>query len=326
MEKVIVVVGPTGVGKTRMGVALAKHFNGEVISGDSMQIYKTMDIGTAKVTDDEMEGIVHHLIDVKEPTESYSVKDFQDEVRLKIKEIISRGKLPIIVGGTGLYIKAALYDYEFIKVDGLNKPIVSDGTVVTYYYKNKNEEHTHNLTLVAAKAATCTTAGNSAYYTCDGCDKWFADATGSVEITDKTSVKIPAPGHTAGTEWKSDDTNHWHECSRCHDKKDEAAHDYGSDNVCDTCGYYKTVPHTHNLTLVAAKAATCTEGGKEAYYKCEGCGKFYEDVLGTKEITDLASWGNIAKIAHTTKQTVTKATPTANGMSRPPTNSGISAR
>ena len=206
-----------------------------------------------------------------------------------------------------------LYDYEFIKVDGLNKPIVSDGTVVTYYYKNKNEEHTHNLTLVAAKAATCTTAGNSAYYTCDGCDKWFADATGSVEITDKTSVKIPAPGHTAGTEWKSDDTNHWHECSRCHDKKDEAAHDYGSDNVCDTCGYYKTVPHTHNLTLVAAKAATCTAGGKEAYYKCEGCGKFYEDVLGTKEITDLASWGNIAKIAHTTKQTVTKATPTANG-------------
>ena len=217
--------------------------------------------------------------------------------------------------GTKLDLTPAktLYDYEFIKVDGLNKPIVSDGTVVTYYYKNKNEEHTHNLTLVAAKAATCTTAGNSAYYTCDGCDKWFADATGSVEITDKTSVKIPALGHTAGTEWKSDDTNHWHECSRCHDKKDEAAHDYGSDNVCDTCGYYKTVPHTHNLTLVAAKAATCTEGGKEAYYKCEGCGKFYEDVLGTKEITDLASWGNIAKIAHTTKQTVTKATPTANG-------------
>ena len=217
--------------------------------------------------------------------------------------------------GTKLDLTPAktLYDYEFIKVDGLNKPIVSDGTVVTYYYKNKNEEHTHNLTLVAAKAATCTTAGNSAYYTCDGCDKWFADATGSVEITDKTSVKIPAPGHTAGTEWKSDDTNHWHECSRCHDKKDEAAHDYGSDNVCDTCGYYKTVPHTHNLTLVAAKAATCTEGGKEAYYKCEGCGKFYEDVLGTKEITDLASWGNIAKIAHTIKQTVTKATPTANG-------------
>ena len=223
--------------------------------------------------------------------------------------------------GTKLDLTPAkkLYDYEFIKVDGLNKPIVSDGTVVTYYYKNKNEEHTHNLTLVAAKAATCTTAGNSAYYTCDGCDKWFADATGSVEITDKTSVKIPAPGHTAGTEWKSDDTNHWHECTVAGCgviiESTKSAHDYGSDNVCDTCGYYKTVPqpHTHNLTLVAAKAATCTEGGKEAYYKCEGCGKFYEDVLSTKEITDLASWGNIAKIAHTTKQTVTKATPTANG-------------
>ena len=221
--------------------------------------------------------------------------------------------------GTKLDLTPAktLYDYEFIKVDGLNKPIVSDGTVVTYYYKNKNEEHTHNLTLVAAKAATCTTAGNSAYYTCDGCDKWFEDATGSVEITDKTSVKIPAPGHTAGTEWKSDDTNHWHECTVAGCgviiESTKSAHDYGSDNVCDTCGYDKTVPHTHNLTLVAAKAATCTEGGKEAYYKCEGCGKFYEDVLGTKEITDLASWGNIAKIAHTTKQTVTKATPTANG-------------
>ena len=183
----------------------------------------------------------------------------------------------------------------------------------------KTVTHTHNLTLVAAKAATCTTAGNSAYYTCDGCDKWFADATGSVEITDKTSVKIPAPGHTAGTEWKSDDTNHWHECTVAGCgviiESTKSAHDYGSDNVCDTCGYYKTVPqpHTHNLTLVAAKAATCTEGGKEAYYKCEGCGKFYEDVLSTKEITDLASWGNIAKIAHTTKQTVTKATPTANG-------------
>ena len=193
--------------------------------------------------------------------------------------------------GTKLDLTPAktLYDYEFIKVDGLNKPIVSDGTVVTYYYKNKNEEHTHNLTLVAAKAATCTTAGNSAYYTCDGCDKWFADATGSVEITDKTSVKIPAPGHTAGTEWKSDDTNHWHECSRCHDKKDEAAHDYGSDNVCDTCGYYKTVPHTHNLTLVAAKAATCTTAGNSAYYTCDGCDKWFADATGSVEITDKTS-------------------------------------
>ncbi|WP_027089389.1 tRNA (adenosine(37)-N6)-dimethylallyltransferase MiaA [Thomasclavelia saccharogumia] len=132
MEKVIVIVGPTGVGKTKMGVALAKYFNGEVISGDSMQIYKTMDIGTAKVTVDEMEGIKHHLIDIKEPTESYSVKDFQDEVRLKIKEISSRGKLPIIVGGTGLYIKAALYDYEF-----------GESQMDHQEYINKYQDHTN---------------------------------------------------------------------------------------------------------------------------------------------------------------------------------------
>ena len=156
--------------------------------------------------------------------------------------------------GTKLDLTPAktLYDYEFIKVDGLNKPIVSDGTVVTYYYKNKNEEHTHNLTLVAAKAATCTTAGNSAYYTCDGCDKWFADATGSVEITDKTSVKIPAPGHTAGTEWKSDDTNHWHECSRCHDKKDEAAHS-ASEWIIDTAATETAEGAKHKECTVCKK-------------------------------------------------------------------------
>ena len=156
--------------------------------------------------------------------------------------------------GTKLDLTPAktLYDYEFIKVDGLNKPIVSDGTVVTYYYKNKNEEHTHNLTLVAAKAATCTTAGNSAYYTCDGCDKWFADATGSVEITDKTSVKIPAPGHTAGTEWKSDDTNHWHECSRCHDKKDEAAHST-SEWIIDTAATETAEGAKHKECTVCTK-------------------------------------------------------------------------
>lgn len=113
MEKVIVVIGPTSVGKTKMGVELAKALNGEVISGDSMQIYKRMDIGTAKVTHQEMEGIVHHCIDIKEPDETYSVKEFQDTVRKLIEDISERKKIPIIVGGTGLYIKAALYDYEF---------------------------------------------------------------------------------------------------------------------------------------------------------------------------------------------------------------------
>ena len=174
-------------------------------------------------------------------------------------------------------------------------------------YKNAPHTHTYNQETVKPEAlktpADCT--GNAVYFKSCSC--------GAISTTDTFAAMGTALGHAYGSDWKYDSTNHWHECSRCHDKKYEAAHDYGSDNVCDTCGYYKTVPHTHNLTLVAAKAATCTEGGKEAYYKCEGCGKFYEDVLGTKEITDLASWGNIAKIAHTTKQTVTKATPTANG-------------
>ena len=174
-------------------------------------------------------------------------------------------------------------------------------------YKNAPHTHTYNQETVKPEAlktpADCTS--NAVYFKSCSC--------GAISTTDTFVAMNTALGHAYGSDWKYDSTNHWHECSRCHDKKDEAAHDYGSDNVCDTCGYDKTVPHTHNLALVAAKAATCTEGGKEAYYKCEGCGKFYEDVLGTKEITDLASWGNIAKIAHTTKQTVTKATPTANG-------------
>ena len=174
-------------------------------------------------------------------------------------------------------------------------------------YKDAPHTHTYNQETVKPEAlktpADCT--NDAVYFKSCSC--------GAISTTDTFAAMGTALGHAYGSDWKYDSTNHWHECSRCHDKKDEAAHDYGSDNVCDTCGYYKTVPHTHNLTLVAAKAATCTEGGKKAYYKCEGCGKFYEDVLGTKEITDLASWGNIAKIAHTTKQTVTKATPTANG-------------
>lgn len=113
MKKVIVIVGPTGVGKTKLGISLAKECNGEVISGDSMQIYKGMDIGTAKVSKQEMDGVVHHLIDIKEPNETYSAKEFQDMVRNLIDIIHAQGKLPIIVGGTGLYIKAALYDYTF---------------------------------------------------------------------------------------------------------------------------------------------------------------------------------------------------------------------
>ena len=115
MEKVIVIVGPTGVGKTKLSIDLARHFNTEIISADSMQIYKGMDIGTAKVTKDETSGIKHHLIDIKEIEESYSVFESQINIRKKITEINKMDKIPIIVGGTGLFIKAALYDYTFLK-------------------------------------------------------------------------------------------------------------------------------------------------------------------------------------------------------------------
>lgn len=112
-QKLLVIIGPTAVGKTKLSIELAKKYNGEIISGDSMQIYKGMDIGTAKIQEKEMEGIPHHLIDIKEPSESFSAAEFQELVRMKITEITSKGKLPILVGGTGLYIQAVIYDYQF---------------------------------------------------------------------------------------------------------------------------------------------------------------------------------------------------------------------
>lgn len=115
-QKLIVLIGPTAVGKTKLSIELAKRFNGEIISGDSMQIYRGMDIGTAKITTEEMEGIPHYLIDIKNPDESFSTAEFQELVRMKIAEISSRGKIPMIVGGTGLYIQSVIYDYQFTEV------------------------------------------------------------------------------------------------------------------------------------------------------------------------------------------------------------------
>ena len=112
MKKIIVITGPTGVGKTKLSIELAKHFDGEVINADSMQIYKDLNIGTAKISDEEKEGIEHHLFDIKEVDEDYSVYDYQRDGR-EILDNFSEDKTPIIVGGTGLYIKALLYDYEF---------------------------------------------------------------------------------------------------------------------------------------------------------------------------------------------------------------------
>ncbi|MCI5983682.1 MAG: tRNA (adenosine(37)-N6)-dimethylallyltransferase MiaA [Firmicutes bacterium] len=110
---VIVITGPTGVGKTKLSIELAKKMNGEIINADSTQIFKGLDIATAKVTNEEKENIIHNLIDIKEISEDYTVYDYQKDARKKIDEIIKKNKTPIIVGGTGLYIKAALYDYKF---------------------------------------------------------------------------------------------------------------------------------------------------------------------------------------------------------------------
>ena len=110
---VICIVGPTGVGKTKLSIELAKKLNGEIINADSTQVYIGLDIATAKVTEEEKEGIPHHLFDIKEITEDYTAYDYQKDCRAKIEEITKKGKTPILVGGTGLYIKAALYDYKF---------------------------------------------------------------------------------------------------------------------------------------------------------------------------------------------------------------------
>ena len=112
MSRVIVITGPTAVGKTKLSIELAKKLNGEIIHADAMQVYKGLNIGTAKVTEKEKENIPHHLFDIKEVEEEYSIYNYQKDCRKVIDNILRRNKTPILVGGTGLYIKAALYDYK----------------------------------------------------------------------------------------------------------------------------------------------------------------------------------------------------------------------
>ena len=132
MKKIIVITGPTGVGKTKLSVSLAKKLDAEIINADSMQIYKDLNIGTAKITENEKEGIPHHLFDIKNTSEDYSIYDYQIDARNKIKDITSRNKRIIFVGGTGLYIKSALYDYK------LNKENINDN------YDNLSCEELYN--------------------------------------------------------------------------------------------------------------------------------------------------------------------------------------
>ena len=129
MQDIIIIIGPTGVGKTKLSIELAKKIDAEIINGDSVAIYKGLDIGSAKPTLTERENIPHHLLDIKTPEEDYSVFDYQKDVRKLIEELTKKNKRIIIVGGTGLYIKAALYNYKF-----------KEGTTYNEYEDLSNEE------------------------------------------------------------------------------------------------------------------------------------------------------------------------------------------
>lgn len=115
---IIAIVGPTGIGKTALSISLAKHYNAEIINFDAMQVYEKMDIGTAKVTTEEMDGVVHHLLSYVDVNTNYSVYDYQKEARSLIDKLLKEKKNIIMVGGTGLYLKATLYDYRFREEDG----------------------------------------------------------------------------------------------------------------------------------------------------------------------------------------------------------------
>ncbi len=110
---IIAIVGPTGIGKTALSIGLAKHYNAEIINFDAMQVYEKMDIGTAKVTEEEMDGVVHHLLSYVDVNTNYSVYDYQKDARNLIDKLLKEKKNIIMVGGTGLYLKATLYDYRF---------------------------------------------------------------------------------------------------------------------------------------------------------------------------------------------------------------------
>ena len=150
-------------------------------------------------------------------------------------------------------------------------------------YKNAPHTHTYDQEIQKPETlkspADCT--NDAVYFKSCSC--------GEISTTETFTAAGTQLGHAWASNWSKDTDNHWKECSRCHEKKDEAAHDYGSDNICDTCGYDKTVPHTHNLTLVPAKAPACTEKGNTAYYTCDGCDKWFEDATGASEITDKTS-------------------------------------
>ena len=183
------------------------------------------------------------------------------------------------------------YEIDLVTVNGvvtdvlsniLNVTMDADKTVIVTY---KAIPHTHTYDQEIQKPETLKSAAD-----CTNDAVYFKSCScGEISTTETFTAAGTQLGHAWASDWSKDTDNHWKECSRCHEKKEEAAHDYGSDNICDTCGYDKTVPHTHNLTLVPAKAPTCTEKGNTAYYTCDGCDKWFEDATGASEITNKTS-------------------------------------
>ena len=206
---------------------------------------------------------------------------------------ISASKTGLTEGSTETIIFTPDDGYEIgiVTVNGVATDVLSNilnvtmdaNKTVIVTYKAIPHTHTYDQEIQKPKtlksAADCT--NDAVYFKSCSC--------GEISTTETFTAAGTQLGHAWASDWSNDTDNHWKECSRCHEKKDEAAHDYGSDNICDTCGYDKTVPHTHNLTLVPAKAPTCTEKGNTAYYTCDGCDKWFEDATGASEITDKTS-------------------------------------
>ena len=183
------------------------------------------------------------------------------------------------------------YEIDIVTVNGaaaevlsniLNVTMDADKTVIVTY---KAIPHTHTYDQEIQKPEALKSAAD-----CTNDEVYFKSCScGDISTTETFTAAGTQLGHAWASDWSKDTDNHWKECSRCHEKKDEAAHDYGSDNICDACGYDKTVPHMHNLTLVPVKTPTCTEKGNTAYYTCDGCDKWFEDATGASEITDKTS-------------------------------------
>src|SRR5665647_2745418 len=150
MKYLFILAGPTAIGKTEISIKLAQKLNGEIISADSMQIYKYMDVGSAKISELDMNGIAHHLVDIIAPSEEFSVAEFKERAEIAIDEITNKNKLPMIVGGTGFYINSLIYNYSFADTnkddvyrDYLTKLAESEGNKYVHSLLKDNDEETY---------------------------------------------------------------------------------------------------------------------------------------------------------------------------------------